>query len=382
MHALAPAAADGARDRRRPGGPNGSLGAPAPPSRPAWRAVPARPAGDRDRHGRRGGKRGLGGHERGDRRAAARRERGRRRGRPRPACSASSSRTRAASAAAASCVIRDARRPDHDDRRPRDGAGSRCSPTRSSRTAPPLAFNDARWSGLSVGVPGTVAHVADRAAQVRHVEPRPRAQRGHDGRPPRLRGRPDVLRPDRRRNATYFDDIPSTAAIYLDPDGTPHDVGTVSAQPGPRQHVRAPRPLRRAARSTAARWPRRWRRPPSTRRRAPTANHTWRPGLLTEQDLAALPRDRARAHARRLPRPRRLGHGPAVERRLDRRRGAEHPQGLRRLGADRTRAYHRYLEASRLAYADRGAYLADPAFFDVPLARPAVGLLRRRARAR
>ena len=35
------------------------------------------------------------------------------------------------------------------------------------------------------------------------------------------------------------------------------------------------------------------------------------------------------ADARRLPRARRLRHGAAVERRLDRRRGAEHPRGLR-----------------------------------------------------
>jgi gamma-glutamyltranspeptidase/glutathione hydrolase len=41
--------------------------------------------------------------------------------------------------------------------------------------------------------------------------------------------------------------------------------------------------------------------------------------------------------------------------------------GFDNLGADRARAYHLELEASRLAYADRGKYLADPAFFDVPL---------------
>ena len=29
----------------------------------------------------------------------------------------------------------------------------------------------------------------------------------------------------------YFDDVPSTQALYLDPDGTPHDVGTVLRNP-------------------------------------------------------------------------------------------------------------------------------------------------------
>ena len=63
-----------------------------------------------------------------------------------------------------------------------------------------------------------------------------------------------------------------------------------------------------------------------------------------------------------------MRHGSAVERRLDRRRGAEHPRGLPRLRrATASQALHRYLEASRYAYADRNAYLADPAFFDVPL---------------
>ena len=52
-------------------------------------------------------------------------------------------------------------------------------------------------------------------------------------------------------------------------------------------------------------------------------------------------------------------------------RGAEHPPGLpRRSGRRRPsrRLLYRYLEASRLAYADRNAYLGDPAFVDNPIA--------------
>jgi gamma-glutamyltranspeptidase/glutathione hydrolase len=37
------------------------------------------------------------------------------------------------------------------------------------------------------------------------------------------------------------------------------------------------------------------------------------------------------------------------------------------LGGDRFEAVHRYLEASRFAYADRNKFLADPRFFKVPL---------------
>ena len=42
-------------------------------------------------------------------------------------------------------------------------------------------------------------------------------------------------------------------------------------------------------------------------------------------------------------------------------------EGYEPLGADRTQALHRFLEASRYAFADRNRYLGDPGFFDVPL---------------
>ena len=42
-------------------------------------------------------------------------------------------------------------------------------------------------------------------------------------------------------------------------------------------------------------------------------------------------------------------------------------EGYQPLGADRTQALHRFLEASRYAFADRGKYLGDPAFVTVPL---------------
>ena len=45
-------------------------------------------------------------------------------------------------------------------------------------------------------------------------------------------------------------------------------------------------------------------------------------------------------------------------------------EGYPNLGAlPREQALHYYLEASRLAYADRGAFVADPGYVSVPLAQ-------------
>jgi gamma-glutamyltranspeptidase/glutathione hydrolase len=43
-------------------------------------------------------------------------------------------------------------------------------------------------------------------------------------------------------------------------------------------------------------------------------------------------------------------------------------EGFDLAGVDRTRALHLFLEASRFSFADRNVFLADPEFFDVPLA--------------
>ena len=85
----------------------------------------------------------------------------------------------------------------------------------------PLAFDPARFSGLSAGVPGTPADVGARAAQVRHDLARARRCSPASASPR------DGFTVDQTffnsvdAVKTYFDDIPSTAAIYLDPDGSP-----------------------------------------------------------------------------------------------------------------------------------------------------------------
>jgi gamma-glutamyltranspeptidase/glutathione hydrolase len=101
---------------------------------------------------------------------------------------------------------------------------------------------------------------------------------------------------------------------------------------------------------------------------APTANHAWRPGLVTTRDIGryeAIQRKPTHVDYRGLDvwsmGPPSSG-GSTVGEALNILKGF-HP-----LGKDRVQALHRYIEASRYAYADRNAYLADPAFdYDVPL---------------
>jgi gamma-glutamyltranspeptidase/glutathione hydrolase len=227
------------------------------------------------------------------------------------------------------------------------------------------AYDTARWTGMSVGVPGTVATWQEALRRYGTLSLRQALRPG-------ARVARDGFTVDQtffnQTNAVkdWFDDVPSTAAIYLDPDGTPHDVGTTVRNPdmahayryigrhGARGFYKGP-----IADAIAAAV----QHPPI----APTANHRWRAGLMT-------PRDMARYDAIRR-KPTHIGYrgldvwsmGPPSS------GGSTVGEALNILeGYDLgsltyEQALHRRLEAARFAFADRGRYLADPAYYRVPL---------------
>src|ERR671914_372571 len=229
----------------------------------------------------------------------------------------------------------------------------------------PLPFNDARYSGLSAGVPGTVAGW-DRALD------RYGTKDLDDVLEPGIRVAENGFVVDKTffgqttPNVPWFDDIPSTAAIYLDPDGTPRDVGTVLRNPD----------MARTYRLIASRGTDGFYEGPVAEAMAeaaqdppvgPKADHVWRRGLMTEDDIDdyyAPEREPARIRYRGLDI---WGMGPPSSGGSTVGEALNILEGYRVSAADRTRALHLLLESNRFAFADRNAYLADPAFFDVPL---------------
>src|SRR6266540_4634111 len=147
----------------------------------------------------------------------------------------------------------------------------------------PLPFNDARFSGMSAGIPGTVA-TWQLALQRYGTWSLAQALQ------PGIRVASDGFKVDStfvsqtQPNVDWFNDIPSTAAIYLDPDGTPRDVGSTLRNPD------LARTYRRLADNGAG-----WfytgsvagamagaaQDPP----KAADANHAWRPGLMKRSDV-------------------------------------------------------------------------------------------------
>jgi gamma-glutamyltranspeptidase / glutathione hydrolase len=247
----------------------------------------------------------------------------------------------------------------------REVAPTAMHPTSFWENGAPLPFNDARYSGLSVGVPGTVEtwaealeqygtmSLAEVLAPAIHV-----ARHGYviD----------QVWFDQVNQNRDWFDDIPASAALFLDPDGTPRDVGTVFTNPA----------LAKTYERIAHLGPKGFYRGVVASRLvdtvqhpvvSPTANHTWRPGVITMRDLHtyAAP-ERAPTHVNyrgfdvySMGPP--SSGGSTVGEALN------ILEGYNLSSMTRAEALHYYLEASRYSFADRNAYLADPAYFDVPL---------------
>jgi gamma-glutamyltranspeptidase / glutathione hydrolase len=171
-------------------------------------------------------------------------------------------------------------------------------------------------------------------------------------------------------NATYFDDVPSSAAIYLDADGTPKDIGTVIRNPDmaktyellgeqgvAKGFYRGPvaDAIVKASTSVPV---------------APTADHTWRPGLMTNRDL-----ERYAVKVREPVELDYFGHklygmGPPSSGGTTVFETLNIMQDFSRRGVafkGTAGTLFNYLEASRLAYADRNKYLGDPSFVRNPI---------------
>jgi gamma-glutamyltranspeptidase/glutathione hydrolase len=229
----------------------------------------------------------------------------------------------------------------------------------------PLSFNDARYSGLSVGVPGTVEtwvdalekfgtmSLAEVFAPAIHV-----ARHGYliD----------QVWFDQVNANRDWFDDIPASAALFLDADGTPRDVGTVFTNPALAAtyeriaHLGAKGFYRGAVADALVETVQH----PVV---SATANHVWRPGVMTMRDLRAYTApERAPTHVnyRGLDV---YSMGPPSSGGSTVGEALNILEGYDLTSMTREAALHYYLEASRYSFADRNAYLADPAYFDVPL---------------
>src|SRR3954447_23000220 len=227
-------------------------------------------------------------------------------------------------------------------------------------------FNINRYSGLSVGVPGTPyawSYI------LRHYGTYSLAKALKYGEAVATNGFvvDKTFYDQTYPNDAWFDDIPSTAAIYLDPDGTPREVGTRIKNPDLAKTYKLlgakgvskgfySGPLADAIVKASQNVP-----------VGPNANHTWRPGLITQQDLlrykAAL-RDPVKltymgADVYGMGPP--SSGGPTVLEALNILQAA--PSQGNRASTD-----YNYLEASRLAYADRNAFLGDPSFVNNPVA--------------
>ncbi|WP_431945027.1 gamma-glutamyltransferase [Actinacidiphila sp. bgisy167] len=236
----------------------------------------------------------------------------------------------------------------------------------------PLPFNDAVTSGLSVGVPGTPAtwDTALKSWGSRSLRDvlRPAERLAHDGFTVDA-----TFRSQTEANQARFQDFPATAALFL-PGGQLPVVGSTLKNPDlARTYSELGREgvfavygggIGKDIVNTV-------RKPPVD----PAATRVVRPGDLTTADLKAYkakPQNPTRVSYRGLDvygmAPSSSG-GTTVGEALN---ILERTGRLSRLSE--AQYLHRFLEASRISFADRGRWVGDPAFEKVPTA----GLLSQR----
>ena len=232
-------------------------------------------------------------------------------------------------------------------------------------TGKPLPFDQAVNSGLSVGVPGTAATWADAlhrwgtASLADALRPATRiAEEGFVVSP--------EFRAETAMNEQRFRDITSTAELFL-PDGQLPVVGSRFRNP---DLARTYRLLARDGVSALYRGElardvvNAAQHPPV----APTSDRVFRPGLMDTADLAGYATvERAPTHVRYHDLDV-YGMAPSSS------GGTTVGEALNILdrfplsAADRVQALHHYLEASRIAFADRNRWVGDPAYSAVPTA--------------
>ena len=229
----------------------------------------------------------------------------------------------------------------------------------------PLPFNDARYSGLSAGVPGTVLGWEKALDRYGTKSLRKMLDYGVDV--ARKGFVVDQTFFDQTAaNVDWFDDVPSSEAIYLDPDGTPRDVGTIFRNPdlaGAYERIAKLGSKGFYRGDIAEAIVNAVRQPPI----AADANHVWRPGLMTLDDLrryTAPERKPTKVRYRGLDV---YGMGPPSSGGSTVGEALNILEGFDLEDMSRTQALHLFLEASRYAFADRNAYLGDPEYVDVPL---------------
>ncbi len=229
------------------------------------------------------------------------------------------------------------------------------------------SFEDQRVSGMSVGVPGTLRAWQKALREYgtwslgRALQPGiEAAQHGFTV------DQSFYTQTDEAKK--IFADFPATAALYLDPDGSPRDVGTTIRNPDlARTYALIARKgpdalysgrLAQAIVDTVKHPPLR-----------AGATRTARPGVMELSDLAAykaIDRDPAVIGYRGLQVE---GMGPPSSGGSTVGEILNILEGYQLGSLPREQALHDFIEASRLAYADRGEYLADPGYVSVPLAQ-------------